>query len=100
MKVWRIENKEGIGPFRSSSCTDLWDARERHSGPIDWPNCPEIEINHKFAFSKLKTLKYVIGEENIKDLTKKNFKIVRLNVKQIFRGPQDQVVFVDERKFE
>jgi hypothetical protein len=98
MKVYRIENEKGIGPFRGSRLP-LSDACQRHPGPTSWGVYPKFGPEDKFAFTRLDTLEFVF-EGCMDELSEAGFTIVELDVEPLCEGPQNQVIFRDERVWE
>jgi hypothetical protein len=95
MKVYRIENEKGIGPFRGSKLP-LSYACQRHPGPLFWKPWPEFGKLDKFAFTRLDTLEFVF-EGYLDDLREAGFVVVELDVDPLCEGPQNQVIFRDNR---
>lgn len=98
MKVYRMENARGIGPFYGS-ILDLWDAQVKHPTPYAWNPIPTFTPKDKFAFTRLDTLEFVF-EGYLDELREAGYSIVELDVEPLCEGPQNQVIFRDTRVWE
>ncbi len=104
MKVFRLENRDRLGPYSyGGDYTPTQNDSERHFSVGRWEHKRERADaldkkpnNLKFAFTNLNTLNWAF-QESLTGLARNGVRLVVLDVKVLFHGPQDQVIFEDLR---
>jgi len=107
--IYRIQNKDGYGPYRGPHCTDEWSDRpnihrrdldNKHPPPFNetWKNLIlDWESNIKdlfFGFKDIKQLKNWFNEKELDNLKDLGYDIIKLELheQQVWYG-QHQVAF-------
>lgn len=111
MLVYRIENKNKIGPYQGDSGYN-WFTTNHTDDPINHPSPPDdIGLKHllsdlpyqpcryKFGFKNVKQLKSWFTKEERRNLFRLGFKIVKIKISmdKVIIGDK-QVLFLEERK--
>lgn len=95
MKIYRVENKEGKGPFRAGFY-DL-SAAKKHKAPFEWPNFKEADEligdpTSKFGFRNEDALYEVFGDD-FAFLADHEFYLSVYEGEPLVSGPDHQVIF-------
>jgi hypothetical protein len=110
MKVYRIENKHGEGPYRSIACEE-WETSSHNLGPRnpgpysdfpedDWHFIPGYTKRAcLFGFTTLAQLKKWFNTTERKRLRHLGYVIVRMQAHQIVAQSRLQCAFVPSEKY-
>lgn len=105
MILYRVENARRNGPYLGTCGPNFAAtlAAKRHFAPGEWLNYHEVKAlfterpangSYRFAFTRMDTLDFVFGEFIAAN---PDFHVVVLEAEPLCYGPQDQVIFLDER---
>ena len=95
MKIYRVENKEGSGPFAAGSY--FLNAAKKHKAPFEWPNFKEAckfldSPTSKFGFDNENALYEVFGDD-FAFLAENEFYLSVYEAEPLVSGPDGQVIF-------
>lgn len=101
MKVYRVQNKEGRGPYSIRGWEDSNHNDEQHPTPLhDFPLWPyrhrqdiEAPPNIKFGFSSLEQLRKWFSDRELTKLKKYGFDIVEIEAEVLYQSDK-QVAFI------
>lgn len=96
--VWRIQNKEGFGPYRT--CEDLWNFKTHRPRPLPWydgfalePMVLGFRGSAFFGFTSKKDLNSWFPSKDRETLKALGYNVVRVKAKKIWKGYR-QVIFI------